>query len=344
MANPGVPTPSASDPDADPVATADHPRIGDHRVTDLAALLGAVVWTGLLVGRTTDAITFGLVDLFVALAVLVFVPLGLSVLPRATGGGLGGTYRLVTMAQGPAALGVVLALARPVGTGASVVLALPWLAVTGALASVGAKRLLARGLRPLHDLAIDAALLYLPVGAIALVLHRAGISLPFEPIIVLLTVVHYHYAGFVLPLVAGLAGLRLTDGERFGTDLAGRVGALATVIIVVNLALIAVGITFSPIVEVVAVALFTLAVAGFAALVLLKVVPTMPRGPGALLTVACLSLFLTMALAMAYGYSAFPATGRLISIGEMIRAHGTLNAAGFALPALLALRWLDRTA
>jgi len=45
--------------------------------------------------------------------------------------------------------------------------------------------------------------------------------------------------------------------------------------------------------------------------------------------------------ALAYGYSAFPETGRLIDIGEMIRWHGTLNAFGFALPALLAVRRLE---
>ena len=48
-----------------------------------------------------------------------------------------------------------------------------------------------------------------------------------------------------------------------------------------------------------------------------------------------------MALALAYGYSAFPATGTLISIGEMVAYHGSLNAVGFALPALFAFRLLD---
>lgn len=47
----------------------------------------------------------------------------------------------------------------------------------------------------------------------------------------------------------------------------------------------------------------------------------------------------TMALALAYGYSAFPRTGRLITIGEMVRWHGTVNVFGFALPALLAFRF-----
>jgi nitric oxide reductase large subunit len=243
--------------------------------------------------------------------------------------------------QFPAALAVVGALALPVGSLGSVALALPWLGVTGGVASVGLRRLLSRGLRPLPDLAVDAALLYVPVGAVALLLQRAGIDLRFEPIIVLLTVVHYHYAGFVLPLVTGLAGRRFANGGRLVDGVAGRAAAAATLVVVVNLALIAVGITFSPLVEVVAVTLFTVAVAAFALLVLRGVAPSLPPLPRALLSVAALTLVVTMSLALAYGYSAFPATGRLISIGEMVAYHGSLNAVGFALPALLAFRLLD---
>lgn len=154
---------------------------------------------------------------------------------------------------------------------------------------------------------------------------------------------HYHYAGFVLPLVAGRAGRLLADDRgRFGTDITGRVAVVTTLVIVGNVALIAVGITFSPLVEVVAVALFTVAVVGFAALVLRRVVPRLPRLPATLLTVASLALFLTMALALAYGYSAFPTTAPLVGIGEMVRWHGSLNAFAFALPALLAFRLLER--
>lgn len=73
----------------------------------------------------------------------------------------------------------------------------------------------------MSELAIDAALLYIPVGAVALVLHVAGISLQFRPIIILLTVVHYHYAGFVLPLVTGLAGRVLSGPTERSTVTAG---------------------------------------------------------------------------------------------------------------------------
>lgn len=342
---------TAAAPDAHAVPAAgdrstSRPRIAGRRVTDASAVAGGVVWLAVVAGQSPLSLSLGLVEPFVALAVLAFVPLGLGLAaPAASATSARGhslAYDAAVWGQFPAALSVVGALALPVGSLASVGLALPWLGVTGAAAVHGLARLRERGLRPLPALAVDAALLYVPVGAVALLLHRAGISLRFDPTIVLLTVVHYHYAGFVLPLVAGLAGRRIAgDGDRFGADRAGRIAAVATLVIVANLALIAVGITFSPLVEVVAVAAFTAAVAAFALLVLVRVVPTLPPLPAALLGTASLAIVATMALALAYGYSAFPATGEVIGIGRMIRWHGTLNAVGFALPALLTFRILD---
>jgi hypothetical protein len=317
-----------------------HLHVGNWRLTDITATAGGVVWLGLAGMSLRGGIGVSTVALFVCLAALVLVPLGLGLAatPRHSGG-QSLLYTLAAVGQGPAALAVVAALAFPVGTIKSVVFSLPWLLVSGLLALFGLWRLLSRGLRPLPELAIDVALLYLPVGAVALLLHRADITFFFDPIIILLTAVHYHYAGFVLPLVAGMAGrVLIGDSSGFGTDLVGRSATVVTLVILVNLALIAVGITFSPLVEVVAVSLFTVAVAVFAVLLLRYVVPTLSRTPAALLAVASCSVFLTMALALAYGYSAFPATGQLITISEMIRWHGTLNAFGFALPALFAFR------
>lgn len=320
-----------------------HLRLGSYRVTDLSAALGSVTWLVLTVAAIGGAVDLTVVELYVCLALLTFVPLGLglAVTPRRSGG-TPLPYKIAVYGQFPGGVAAAGALALPVGSPESVVFGLPWLGVTGAIAIFGLWRLLSRGIRPLPEFAIDAALFYVPVGAVALLLHRAGISLRFESIIILLTAIHYHYAGFVLPLVAGLAGrIIAADDGQFGTDIAGWVAATTTIVIVMNLALIAVGITFSPLVEVIAVALFTVAVAGFALLVLFRVVPAVPRLPATLLTVASVAIVATMALALAYGYSAFPLTGELISIGEMVRWHGSLNAFGFALSALLAFRLVE---
>lgn len=47
-----------------------------------------------------------------------------------------------------------------------------------------------------------------------------------------------------------------------------------------------------------------------------------------------------MALTLAHVHSAFPAAGTLIKRGELVAYHGSLDAIGFALPALLAFRLL----
>jgi hypothetical protein len=315
-------------------------RLRGYRVTDLIAAAGALVWVGVVAAGLGDILPLSPVDRFVALAVLVLVPLGLGQVPS-TDSRLGVlAARGATVASLPAALAVVGALALPVGSLPSVLLALPWLVVTGAIAVVGLSRLRELGLGSLPELSVTAALLYVPVGAVALVLHRAGVFLRFEPIIVLLTAVHYHYAGFVLPLVAGLTA-RVIDAHGGFEGAVGRLAAAALLVLVGNVALIAVGITFSPLLEVVAVALFTVAVAVFAAVALRRAVPRLPRLPAALLAVACCTLFASMALALAYGYSAFRPSDALVGIGTMIRWHGALNAFGFAIPALLAFRLLD---
>ena len=50
-----------------------------------------------------------------------------------------------------------------------------------------------------------AGLVYLAVGGVWTVIARAGLRpLGFPDLIVLLTAVHFHYAGFALPVLAGL--------------------------------------------------------------------------------------------------------------------------------------------
>ena len=62
-------------------------------------------------------------------------------------------------------------------------------------------------------------MLYLPIGAGWLVLYRLGVRpLGFADVIVLLTGVHFHYTGFVLPIVAGMVG-RWLRAESAQSDL-----------------------------------------------------------------------------------------------------------------------------
>jgi uncharacterized membrane protein len=166
------------------------------------------------------------------------------------------------------------------------------------------------------------------------VLSHLGITFWFDPTIVLLTAVHFHFAGFALPVLAGVTGHHLGGFEDAARAVAG--------VILVGPAVIAVGISASPLVEVVAVGAFTLAVAAFGLLVLVRVVPSLDPLPAALVAGSALALPASMALALGYGVAAFSGTNPLgLSVGRMVTLHGSLNAYGFALCGVIGWRFVD---
>ena len=191
-----------------------------------------------------------------------------------------------------------------------------------------------------EELSIDAGLLYLPVGGIWLLLSRLGANpLGFGDTIVLLTAVHFHFAGYAAPVIAGLAGRRL----RALAPAALPVYRPAALGIIAGMALVAVGITITAVVgallpEVVAVAVLAISLMSLAALVLRYILPGAEQpGTRLLFLVSGLAPFVAMVVALAY------AGGRLtgawtITIPQMVEWHGYLNAIGFVFCSLLA--WL----
>src|SRR5262249_9717658 len=105
-------------------------------------------------------------------------------------------------------------------------LALPWLIVTGWIACEAGHRIWRRGFAPFSGLCVDAGCVFLVVGGGWALLHRAGIRpLDFDDVIVLLTAIHFHYAGFVLPILTGRTA-EVLDGK---TARAACLGVLAGV-------------------------------------------------------------------------------------------------------------------
>jgi|GEM_PF-424513 hypothetical protein len=336
------------------------------RVAKASALLGAAAWLALLWTAPHDAVTRWNVERWVQLAVLVYVPAVLWFVggdvsgedtadADATGADAGGadvtaadasdgwigrTYRVGVWLQ-PVGAACVVASAFVSSVPASGALAAAWVVVTGVLATFALLRLRAHGVTPLSALLVDAAFAYAVVGAVALVLSRLGITFHFSAAIIHLTAIHYHYAGFVLPVVAGLTGRFVED--TYPDDSLRRGTFRATgAIVLAGMVVIAIGITASPLVEVVSVAFFTVAVAVFAVLSL-SLVPRILRDDGgvggegtarvvltsSLLAVASASVVATMAFAVGYGWSAY--TGEtVVSLATMIAWHGTVNAVGFA--------------
>ncbi|GCF13746.1 hypothetical protein Harman_16810 [Haloarcula mannanilytica] len=302
------------------------PTIGGVAVADLSAALGAVVWLALAVAGELAAIERAL-----ALAPLVLVPLALRT--AVAGAFQGPARRLTTTAiwlQPIGALLLAVSLVAPSPSPLAAGFAVPWLAVTGLLGLAAFARTRTRDGLTLSETAIDAGFAYVSVGAVALLLAHFDLTFWFDRVIIRLTAVHFHYAGFVLPVAAGLTGRHLGVHSRGFRAVVG--------VILVGPALIAVGIAFSPLVEVVAVSLFTVAVAAFGVVVLYRVLPTCPRLQGLSLGIAAVALPVSMALALGYGLSTFTGRSLGLTISAMVALHGSLNAFGFGLCAMLGWR------
>src|SRR5262249_49293411 len=144
------------------------------------------------------------------LAPLVLIPLGLKMVEFDQRDGIEVRLRrYASSIQLPAAIILSIAFTLPVGLLAGA-LSLPWL-MTAALISVSRLvRVWRRGLGPSEELSIDAGFIYLVVGGVWALFSRLGVRpLDFDPVIVFLTAIHFHFAGFVLPLMVGLAARQL---------------------------------------------------------------------------------------------------------------------------------------
>jgi hypothetical protein len=263
------------------------------------------------------------------LAPLVAVPLGLALLLPESGGWPSWPWRAAVVVQPPAALVLLGAFAVPQGRWGAL-LCLPWLTLTLLAPLCGLARILKRGPQPPEEIALSAGLVYLAVGGAWLVLSRAGIQpLGFAPLIVLLTAVHFHYAGFVLPLLAGMAG-------RARPGLLGRAAAIG---VIAGVPLVAVGINLAQLqvraFEPWAAALLAASGLLVALLYLMLAAGRRPPLQRLLLAVAGLALPVGMLLAAVYAWGRY--TGLLwVDIAQMLPYHGAVNALGFALPGLAA--------
>ncbi|KAA9399452.1 hypothetical protein Har1130_14885 [Haloarcula sp. CBA1130] len=316
----------AAGPRTEPLGSVTQPVIGSIAVGDLSAVLGTVVWLALTATGALDAIERAL-----ALAPLVLVPLALRTAVHGTFPAPANRFTTTAIWLQPVSallLAVSLVVSSPAPLAAA--LATPWLAVTGLLGYAALVRTRRRGGLSLPETAIDAGFAYVSVGAVALLLAHLDLTFWFDRVIIRLTAVHFHYAGFVLPVATGLTGRRLGDRSRGFRTVVG--------VVLVGPALIAVGIAFSPLVEVVAVSVFTVAVAAFGVVVLRRVVPNCSRPQGVLLGIAAVALPVSMALALGYGVSTFTGRSLGLTISTMVALHGSLNAFGFGLCAMLGWR------
>ncbi len=271
---------------------------------------------------------------------LLVVPLGLRLLKLAQ------RFPFRTDCRSPAGIGWLIAVsmlaaslllpAGPLAAG----LAIPWLIVTLLLALFGTRWIL-KDIRDLNaDFSMAAALVLIAVGGGWTVASRAGLRpAGFSDQIVMLTGVHFHYAGFALPLLTGWTLRQLELPSEISSFWKTTGGAtwrrLLVASVVCGVPLVGLGITFSPLLEVLASCVLTLAACSLAVIQSLAARHPAHAERRGLLLISSISLLSGMTLAITY------ATGEylevpLLKISTMIPLHGIANAIGFSLCGLLA--------
>jgi len=293
---------------------------------------GVIVWLITLLLTTSDSEQAELVHKVVFWAVLVIVPLGLSVVGDDRELSL---YKLVVFAQPVAALFTIASFFVQKGV-LSAALASAWLLLNILIALLGLVRLTSRGFHRIEELSVDAGLLYLPVAGGWLVIYRLGIQpFAFGEMIVLLTAVHFHFAGFATPIIAGMSG-RVLARRDYPRNVLG----LSVFALVAAMPLVAAGITFSPWIGFIGALLLTLGLVLLAVLTLGWVRPSINSSLWrALLSIGAISSCAAMVLACLYAYSLATQT-LIITIPGMAMTHGLLNAFGFVTCSLLV--WSQR--
>ena len=215
-------------------------------------------------------------------------------------------------------------------------LTIPWFLSVMVLAAKGTNKFLLESNRSISTYLRLASFYFLLIGAFWAFVHRLGFNfMGFDHTIILLTVAHFHYAGFLLP---NLAALALEETESTILSWAG-MGVLF------GIPLLAIGITatefgFTIYFEMVC----ALIMAGSAALVgIFHIVVGMSKFGWAkiLFTASGICLLIGMGLAICYGLRPI-FTISFLSIPFMYAVHGTLNALGFALPGVLAWAFFSK--
>lgn len=269
---------------------------------------------------------------FFLIAPLFLVPFGLRLLGAATPGAE--PPRLFRLAALPAALLMTLSFMAAPGSVAAA-LSLPWLGLTAMVAIDAALRLLRDPARfhPGVRHVTDAAVAFLAVGAAFATTDRLG-ARPFDfpAEIILLTAVHFHFAGFVLPLAGALAyGRRPT-----------RWLAVALGVVVFGIPITALGFLGIPFANWIGAMLTAFGGFGIGVATLLVARNLQPGAAVVLAVVAGASLLVSMPMAAIYSTGVLVGTAWL-DLPTMARIHGGLNSLGFALPVIAA--WtLDRSA
>jgi hypothetical protein len=299
----------------------------------LVVFLGASVWLVLVAGTWSGWPQLGVIELLFLLAPWIVVPLATSLIPSLKGSDSSAARR-------PASRWIVFAAA----TLATVSFFLPtgilaascasaWLIVCAFFAVRGLRRLLHHRVNSFSQFCLAAGEAYLIVGGSWLVASRLGLNpAGFQEPIVLLTAVHFHFAGFMSAVLAGLTYERLRRA-RWSKPL----GAALTGV-VIGPGLLGIAFLVGPKVKLVAVILIVVGQVGLAAGMVRVALGQVNPLARALLMLSSGCIVAGMILAASWALGEYPLQS-FVELGRMERVHGTLNAIGFGICGLIG--WMN---
>jgi hypothetical protein len=304
--------------------------VGDARDSfRLVVLLGTVVWLGMVAGTWSGWPQLGVIELLFLLAPWIVVPLATSLIPSLD-------KSEPPTAQRPALQWIIFAAAGlatisfflPTGILAAS-FAGAWLLVCASFTLRGLRRLWRYRAASYSQFCFAAGEAYLIVGGTWLVASRLGLQpVGFQEPIVLLTAVHFHFAGFLSAVLAGLTYERLREtrwSKPLGAAFAG---------VVVGPGLLGLAFLVGPKVKLAAVILIVVGQFGLATGMIRVALGNVNRVARAMLLLSSGCVVAGMALAASWALGEYPLQP-FVELGRMERIHGSLNAIGFGICGLI---------
>ncbi|MFZ3577263.1 YndJ family protein [Virgibacillus sp. DJP39] len=253
--------------------------------------------------------------LILTVAQLVFVPIVLHIV---TVNNRNWFTRFVPYIFIPPSLGIVFLQLIPTNMLLNGAFAGLYFVFTIIVAYYGFFRFMNRGFVNLEEFMIDMGLIYLAIGGAWFFASETNVNTGFSPILTWLTSIHFHYASFLLPVFVGFLG-RLYKSTLYKW--------ICTLILIAPI-IVAVGITYSVVLELISVLIYIVAIYGLIILSYKAKFSNTIQKRMVRISFAALGLSILFSLMYAFGNL----TGLYsVTITFMLYFHGITNCLLFAL-------------
>jgi hypothetical protein len=298
------------------------------------AAIGSVVWIVLLAGVYFDKFRLSIFDLLFLLAPWVAVPLALSLVPATSAGRFSAlSAAVVKYFLFPGAALATFSFFLRDGRWAGALVCV-WLIVALALALDGLQRLIKTRTKSFPDFCFAVGEGYALVGALWLLASRLGLQpVGFHEPIVLLTAIHFHYAGLMASVLAGLVA------SGTGTYRAPLYLRIALACAVLGPGLLGLAFLAGPKWKLAAVGLMVIGECGVALGTFRIGLSDAGTIGGRLLLSGSACVIFGMALAAIWAVGEYPLHA-FVNLEQMARYHGVLNSVGFGLCSLVGWTFL----